>query len=148
MAKLKFKQGFTLEVGDDIYTGELVDLTKPQKKEWDKFNAAKKAQNDELNSQYKQITRLQTNIKINEKLNDWAEVKRLNSELEPLQDSAQLLETELEKPKDIEDMFKKRIEWSVKSDDLDAILDAGDSYGYRNVFETILQDLKDQNEKK
>ena len=132
MAKLIFKDDFTLEVGDDIYTGELVDLTKKQKKDWDKFNAAKKAQNDELNSQYKQITRLKTNITINEKLNDWSTVKTLQSELETLEDSAIVLEKLLEDPKDVEAMFKKRIEWSVNGDDKKAILDAGDSYGYRS----------------
>lgn len=148
MAKLIFKDDFTLEVGENTYTGELLDLTKKQKKDWDKFNASKKSQHDELNTLYKKITRLKKNIEINEKLESWVDVKSIQKELEIVEDKAIIIKNALENTKDIEDMFKKRIEWSVSSDDKEEILKAGEEYGYRNVFETILRDLKEKKEKK
>lgn len=148
MAKLNFKDEFTLEVGDDVYTGTLLDLDKKQKKDVNKIGEKAKAKNDELNSQYKQVARLQKNITINEKLNDWATVKTLQAELEALQDSAEALERELETDTSIERMFKRRMELTLVSDDKDEILAAGERYGYQNVYSTILQDIKETRAKK
>lgn len=148
MAKLNFKDEFTLEVGDDVYTGTLLDLDKKQKKDVNKIGEKAKAKNDELNSQYKQVARLQKNITINEKLNDWTTVKTLQAELEALQDSAEALERELETDTSIERMFKRRMELTLVSDDKDEILAAGERYGYQNVYSTILQDIKETRAKK
>lgn len=148
MAKLNFKDEFTLEVGDDVYTGTLLDLDKKQKKDVNKIGEKAKAKNDELNSQYKRVARLQKNININENLNDWATVKTLQAELETLQDSAEALERELEADTSIERMFKRRMELTLVSDDKAEILAAGERYGYQNVYSTILQDIKETRAKK
>lgn len=148
MAKLNFKDEFTLEVGDDVYTGTLLDLDKKQKKDVNKIGAVDRGKNDELKDIYKKISRLQKNIEISEKLDDWDEVKRLQAALEREQDDGEKLEAELGASDSIERMFKKRIELTLVSDDKDEILAAGERYGYQNVYSTILQDIKETRAKK
>jgi len=148
MAKLKFIQDFTLEVKDEKYTGILQDLTKSQKATFDKLNKVKKDENKLLQTKLKKIKKLERKILINEKQEKWSVLESLEDQLTIIEDEVEVLTLKLSDPKPIEVMFKKRIQTSVVSDDLDAILEAGEEHGYQNVFQTILEDIEDQNAKK
>lgn len=148
MAKLIFEQNFTLEVGNDKYDGVLHDLTRDQKTSFDKINKQKKDDSFTLSKKAKQVTKLARKIEVKENLQKWEEVEALETEKEKLEEEIEKLSEKLSDPKPIEDMFKKRIELSVESDDKDAILDAGKKYGYQNVFQTILQDIEERAKKK
>lgn len=148
MAKLIFEQNFTLEVGDDKFDGVLHDLTKSQKLSFDKINKQKKDDNKALTKLAKQVTKLGRKIDVKEKLEKWEEVEVLEAEKEKVEAEVEVLSEKLSDPKPIEDMFKKRLEMSVESDDKDKILEAGKDYGYQNVFQTILQDIEERAAKK
>ena len=148
MAKLIFEQNFTLEVGKEIYTGTLEDLSKSQKIAFDKVSKKKKADNKLLAKKQKAKERLERKIKINENLEKWEVLEDLENQLETIENELEIMVEKASDPKPIEDMFKKRIEMSVVSDNLDEILVAGEEHGYQNVFQTILQDIEDTNSKK
>ena len=84
MAKLTFKQPFTLEVGDSIYSGTLNDLSKEQKKEFDKKSEQLKNQLDNLKKQVKAYEKVKRNIEIAEKCDDWEEVRALEKDLQKI----------------------------------------------------------------
>lgn len=148
MAKLLFKQEFTLEVGEDTYKGILNDLTKTQKIAFEKINKQKKADNEALRKSANQLKKLDRKIEVKEKLEKWEEVEHLEEQKEVLEKEIEGLTEKLSDEKAIEDMFKKRLEYSIESDDKDQILEAGKNYGYQNVFQTILKDIEDKSEKK
>lgn len=148
MAKLLFQQDFTLEVGEEKYTGILNDLTRTQKQAFEKTNKQKKADTKVLQQKAKELTKIDRKIKIKEELEKWEEVETLEAEKETLEDEVEKLTEKLSDPKPIEAMFKKRIQDSVESDDLENILKAGADHGYQNVFQTILQDIEETRAKK
>lgn len=148
MAKLLFKQEFTLEVGEDTYKGILNDLTKTQKIAFEKINKQKKADNEALRKSANQLKKLDRKIEVKEKLEKWEEVEHLEEQKEVLEKEIEGLTEKLSDEKAIEDMFKKRLEYSIESEDKDQILEAGKNYGYQNVFQTILKDIEDKSEKK
>lgn len=148
MAKLFFKQEFVLEVGDKKYTGILNDLTKSQKLAFDKTNKKKKEDAKTLKDLSKKLAKISRKIEVKENLEKWDEIEVLELEKDDVVDELSNLSELLSDPQPIEDMFKKRIEYSVESDDKEAILEAGKDYGYQNVFQTILKDIEETRTKK
>lgn len=148
MAKLIFKQEFTLEVGETAYKGILNDLTKTQKVAFEKINKQIKADNDSLRKKANRLKKLDRKIEVKENLNKWEEIEALENEKEKLEAEVEELTEKLSDPKVMEDMFKKRLEYSVESDDKDKILEAGKDHGYQNVFQTILKDIEETEAKK
>ena len=148
MAKLIFEKEFELEVGEKTYTGVLHDLTKTQSQAFEKTNKQKIDDNKILQKKVKELTKIDRKIQVKEKLEKWDEVEALEEHKENLETEVEALTEKLSDPKPIEAMFKKRIEMSVESDDMDEILQAGAAHGYQNVFQTILQDIEDKTEKK
>ena len=148
MAKLTFKQPFTLEVGDAIYSGTLNHLSKEQKKEFDKKSEQLKSQLENLGKQVKAYEKLKRSISIAEKCDDWEEVRSLEKDLHKLESALEKLNNKIEEDNLSETMFKDRIEFSVESDNKQDILEAGNIYGYGLVFETILKGVEEYNAKK
>lgn len=148
MAKLLFKKDFTLEVGEEFFKGVFNDLNKSQKAEFEKSNKQKKSDNKKLQGLVRDLKKIARKIEVKEHLEKWDEVETLEEQKEVLESSTERLTEKLADPALIEAMFKKRIEISVESDDLDKILSAGEFYGYQNVYNTILQDIEDRQSKK
>jgi hypothetical protein len=148
MAKIIFKQTFTLEVGEETYTGTLNDLSKSQKTEFEKISKKVKGETESLQKILLQIEKVDRRIFILEKLDKWDEILELEKEKEVLIEEQSKLISTLNDGKGMDDIFKKRLELSLDSDDKDKILAAGKEYGYQNVFNTILQDIEDNKAKK
>jgi len=148
MAKIIFKQTFTLEVGEETYTGTLNDLSKSQKTEFEKISKKVKGETESLQKILLQIEKVDRRIFILEKLDKWDEILELEKEKESLIEEQSKIIATLNDGKGMDDIFKKRLELSLDSDDKDKILAAGKEYGYQNVFNTILQDIEDTKAKK
>ena len=153
MAKLTFAKEnseFELEVGEEIYTGILHDLNTRQLAAQNKILSPIKKLNSEVMKAFAKIERLQTKLKTKQRLEDWKTLDKIEDEIFELQDEIKSKEvtikdfTEKKQPQ----LFKKRIEDTVESDDLKDILEAGKKHGYENVFNTILQDIDERNKKK
>lgn len=151
MAKLNFKKEnskFELEVGDITLKGILNDLTKEQKEAQDEVLKPFKDMNESVSKLVARIERLQAQLKTKTHLKDWVTVDKIETEIFELQDQIKTKQDGLRENYDPESMFRDRISNSVVSTDIDAILEAGREHGYQNVFNTILQDIQEQNEKK
>jgi len=144
MAKLKFKQDFELEVGDDVYIGTLKDLTKAERKQFEEDNKSRKDDNNKLQKLLKQIKKTKRKIEVSEKLEQWDKVDTLENKLDDLEASFEELSEKIENPAYIEEMFKLRIKMSVESKDKEKILSIGEQYGYQKVFNTILEDVSEK----
>ena len=143
MAKLIFEKAFELEVQDKIYTGVLKDLDKSQKKSFDKKIQQNKTKAEELNKLVKRIKKLQRNIQVAEKQENWDKVETLENDLDHVELQAEKLTDELNDNNITESIFKERIVISVISDDKDEILSIGEQYGYQNVFNTIIKSTQE-----
>ena len=148
MAKLTFKQPFTLEVGDSIYSGTLNDLSKEQKKEFDKKSEQLKNQLDNLKKQVKAYEKVKRNIEIAEKCDDWEEVRALEKDLQKIDSVIEKMTLKIDEDNLSELLYKDRLESSIESDNKKDILKAGEMYGYGLVFETIYKDVQEYNSKK
>jgi len=139
---------FELEVGDNTYYGKVRDLTKKEINQEDKKRSKYKKMFDDLNKVKNKIDKTKRNIQIEEKLNNWESVKELNSKLTQLEDERDNKSDEIMQVNNFEMFFKERIEATVISEDIVEILEAGETYGYENVLNTIYLDVKDRLSKK
>ena len=146
MAKFIFENEFSLEVGNNVYTGTLRELTKLEKKEIDKANKSKKDQNDKLGKVLKETSRVQRKIDIAEKQDDWNKVESLNETLCELEKESATLADALDDNSTIEKLFKRRLEKSLTSDDKKTILALGGQYSYERLFMTILEGVREKKE--
>jgi len=127
MAKLNISHYFEIDVGDETYTGEFTDLTKKQIKETNKL-----IPDDTL----KQLKKLNRKLRL-------ADSEKQRVKIEEQIDALE----EVLKDHDIDDVYKRRLELSVSGDDKKSILEVGDKYGHKRVFETIIQDISERKEK-
>lgn len=139
--KLKLKEPFTLEVGEDTYSGELVSLTKKQLAKINKISPNKDIKEVQKISKYLDITReIQPHLEKKEEILAGLDaIKQYESEIEALNERIDAF--------DIEDIYKARMETSIMGEDKRTIMDLGEMYGYKKVFATINEDIKEQNEK-
>ncbi len=141
--KLKLQYDFTLEVGEDTYTGTFTDLTKKQVKEVDKLSPKKALK--EANKITPKIARLNDKIDNAEQLEDYKKVAAYHTKLDALEAKLEPLMNEVD-TFDIEDVYKARLQLSIGGDDKAKVLEVGEEYGYKRVFETIMKDIADKTE--
>ncbi len=141
--KLRIQYDFSLEVGDDKYTGTFTDLTKKQIKEVDKLSP-KKALEDagKINAK---IARLNAKIDNAKELQEYKKVDTYYAKLDTLEGKLEPLLGSIE-AFSIEYVYKARLELSIGGDDKEKILEIADEYGYKRVFETIMKDIADKTE--
>ncbi len=145
--KLKIVEEFTLEVGEDTYIGTFADLTKKEEKEVTSSFSNQKKNIEQMNKLLKQQAKLIRKIDVAEKQDKWTKIEKLESEKDVIDAQIDTLTVTIDDETKIEDMFKKRLEFSLGGDDKDNILAVAAKYGYERVFHTILEDLKEKNEK-
>ena len=145
--QLLIKSEFTLEVLDEKYTGTLSDLTKAQSKTFDDGYKDERKKAKDLTKLAKKAKKLERKILIAEKREDWDKVEALETEFDKLELKLEKDTQALEESTHIEKMFKNRINTSVLSDDKEAILKAGETYGYEKVLQTILKDIRERSAK-
>ena len=139
--KLIFEEEFTLEVGEDKYTGTIRDLTKKERAENKKKQDKPLSLIAKANKLATSIERLEKRIEIKEKLGEWSESEKLLIQIEKKKDDLEKSNIELEGNNFSDEIFKDRLEVSLSGDDKQKILDIGEEYGYQLVFETIQKDI-------
>lgn len=135
--KLKLNESFTLEVGDEILKGALVSLTKKQLKTINKLSPTKQIKQAQRLS--KHIDRLKSIAEVKADIDYLVDIQVNEEELEALNDEIE--------SHDIEDIYKERMNISITGEDKKRIMEIGEMYGYKKVFNTILEDIEEQNEK-
>ena len=148
MAKLIFERDFVLEVGEDTYTGVVRDMTKIEEKKIAKMSKAIKDKAEESYKNYNKIKSITKKMQIKEKLGKWGDIEILADKLEDLEARNEELNNAVTNSDSLEKQFKERFNLTVISDDKEAIIEVADKYGYKNVFETILQDVTEKKEGK
>ena len=148
MAKLIFERDFVLEVGEDTYTGVVRDMTKIEEKKIAKMSKAIKDKAEESYKNYNKIKSITKKMQIKEKLGKWGDIEILADKLEDLEARNEELNNAVTDSDSLEKLFKERFNLTVISDDKEAIIEVADKYGYKNVFETILQDVTEKKEGK
>jgi len=145
--RLEIIKDFTLEVGNDSYKGTFKDLTKKQEKEVSKkFEKAKK-QTGSLEKLFKEIKRVEKRLAREEETGNFQKIDELEVKIEKLEAEAEKLNTSLEADDLIESMFEERLNLSVGGEDKEAILKVAEEYGYYRVFQTIIEDIRERDEK-
>jgi len=141
--KLRLQYDFTLEVGEDTYSGTFIDLTKKQIKEIDSLSPKKALK--EANKITAKVTRLNAKIDNAKELDEpkkiagyYTKLDALEAKLEPLMDEVDSY--------DIEEVYKVRIQLSIGGGDKEKVLEVGEEYGYQRVFDTIMKDIAEKSE--
>lgn len=138
--KLILKEPFTLEVGEDTYSGELVSLTKKQLAKINKISPNKDIKEvQKLSKRVESIREQYPFLKEDEKLNNLLFIEDIEAKIEALNGIIEAF--------DIEDIYKERMNISIMGEDKKALMELGEMYGYKKVFSTILEDIKERNEK-
>ena len=145
--QLLIKSEFTLEVLDEKYTGTLSDLTKAQSKTFDNGYKNERKKAKDLTKFSKKVDKQTRKILIAEKREDWDKVEALEIELDKLELKLDKDTQDLEESTHIEEMFKDRLKTSITSNDKEAILQAGETYGYEKVLQTIMKDIRESSAK-
>ena len=138
------KEYFELEVGEDIYTGNMIQLSKKQIEAIEKMG--NKALLPKIEKAIRKSRKIERKIEIKEKLNDWESVEKLQDELSKHEELVDTLTIEIDKINQ-DDLYKKRLELSLVSDEKREIMDLGKKYSYENVLNTILLDIKERKAK-
>ena len=144
MAKFKFEEPFSLEVGEDTYTGMFSELTKAEKKE---LNAKQKELADftkTANKMLNEIKTLERKKDIKENLEEWAEVEKLNDKIDFITNKLEKLTDTMDAKGSEDTIYESRLDLSVKGDDKDAIMKLGEKYSFKKVFETIQEDIAEK----
>jgi len=138
------KEYFELEVGEDIYTGNMIQLSKKQIEAIEKMG--NKALLPKIEKAIRKSRKIERKIEIKEKLNDWESVEKLQDELSKHEELVDTLTIEIDKINQ-DDLYKKRLELSLVSDEKREIMELGKKYSYENVLNTILLDIKERKAK-
>ena len=138
------KEYFELEVGENTYTGYMIQLEKKQIESIEKMG--NKSILPKIEKAIRKSRKIERKIEIKEKLNDWAAVEKLQDELSKHEELVDKLNIEIDKINQ-DDLYKKRLELSLISDEKKEIMELGEKYFYENVLNTILRDIKERNEK-
>ena len=146
--KLSIEKEFDLEVGEDTYSGMFKDLTKKQDKELNKTLQKRKDKNTALQNLLKKIKKQERKIFVAEKQELWKEISTLEKSLDTLEAQTQKIVSELEDSDVLDTMFKSRLTMSISGEDKQKIMAIGEEYGYERVFSTIIDDIREKQEKK
>jgi len=146
--KLSIEKEFDLEVGEDTYSGMFKDLTKKQDKELNKTLQKRKDKNTALQNLLKKIKKQERKIFVAEKQELWKEISTLEKSLDTLEAQTQKIVSELEDSDVLDSMFKSRLTMSISGEDKQKIMAIGEEYGYERVFSTIIDDIREKQEKK
>ena len=143
--KFTFIEDFTLEVGDTVVLkGTFKELSKSEMKE-------QKAKQKELLDMSKEATKLSSRLtfleqkkNIKEKLGDWKSVEATLEEIHTLTNDINEKLRVLNEGDREEEIYKSRLEMSLGGEQVSNIMDLGEEYGYKRVFDTIQKDIEEK----
>jgi len=146
--KLQISHEFELEFEDKSYTGEFLDLTKKEKKQSKQMFEKQSKIATDLNNQIKKVAKLSRKIEIAEKQENWDNVEKHEKEKDAVEIRVNELSDNLDEISNLEEVYKRRLEVSLKSEDKDEILDLGELYGYERLHNVIAEDIAEKKEGK
>jgi hypothetical protein len=149
MALLDMLNEFSIDVvgndGKKTLKGTFRDLTKAEKKDFDKKTEELNNKNKTLQKKLRKIKQLEELIEIDKELKFHTEVRKNTLE-------KQKIENEFEDIDDVEEesekLMKERFDICLSGEDADEIKNIAEVAGYRRVYQTISEAVAESKEKK